>query len=92
MVSIYVPATFVAHKLTISKGLVCRSNIILNLESALILLSSMGFLSSGSQYYSFDKRANKYARGKGVGDLSQITFLGVERWRYNSLYWYKSRR
>lgn len=41
------------------------SNLILGPEGFL-LLSNLGFLSPDSKSYSFDHRANGYARGEGV--------------------------
>ncbi len=48
-----------------SQALVVGSNVLLSPEAS-ILLSNMNFLSPDSKCYSFDHRANGYARGEGV--------------------------
>lgn len=55
------------QSLTFDQGLVCGSNLILNPETNMIPLSNMNFLSPDSKCYSFDHRANGYARGEGTG-------------------------
>ncbi len=52
--------------LTLTKGLVAGCNLILNPETQSIPLSNLGFLSPDSKCYSFDHRANGYARGEGT--------------------------
>ncbi|KAF2871202.1 hypothetical protein BDV95DRAFT_443995, partial [Massariosphaeria phaeospora] len=49
-----------------STTLVAGTNMLLAVES-LILMTRMGFLSPDSRCFSFDHRANGYARGEGVG-------------------------
>ncbi|KAL9036375.1 MAG: hypothetical protein Q9180_004337, partial [Flavoplaca navasiana] len=46
-------------------GVVAGSNIMFNPESS-AALADLGFLSSDSKCYSFDERANGYARGEGI--------------------------
>lgn len=48
------------------EALVAGSNTVLGLE-ALLSLTNMSFLSPDSRCYSFDNRANGYARGEGFG-------------------------
>ncbi|KAF2158513.1 hypothetical protein M409DRAFT_71605 [Zasmidium cellare ATCC 36951] len=50
-------------------GLACGSNIILTPESGLAL-DNLGMLGKDSRCYSFDHRANGYARGEGFGVLA----------------------
>lgn len=50
------------------QAIAAGANIICSPEMN-IALSSMNFLSSGSQCYSFDHRASGYARGEGFGVL-----------------------
>ncbi|KAI0817435.1 hypothetical protein GGR55DRAFT_685082 [Xylaria sp. FL0064] len=50
-------------------SLVCGSQLYLEPLSSAIGLSTMNFLSSDSRCYSFDERANGYARGEGFGVL-----------------------
>ncbi|KAL4937319.1 hypothetical protein BDV06DRAFT_227076, partial [Aspergillus oleicola] len=49
-------------------GIAIGSNAILTLETGLIL-DNLGLMSPDGRCYSFDKRANGYARGEGVGAL-----------------------
>lgn len=53
--------------------MVAGSNLVFGPESS-IGLSDMNFLSSDSKCYSFDHRANGYARGEGVGVVMIKTF------------------
>ena len=48
------------------KALVCGSNTVFGLDTYLTL-TNMNFLSADSRCYSFDSRANGYARGEGFG-------------------------
>lgn len=51
-----------------SQGIVCGSNLIFAPEST-AGLSSLNFLSPDGKCYSFDSRANGYARGEGIATL-----------------------
>lgn len=51
----------------VSKALVGGCNLILAPDVSMIHLSNMGFFSPDGQCYSFDERANGYAKGEGVG-------------------------
>ncbi|KAL9603451.1 MAG: hypothetical protein Q9219_001138 [cf. Caloplaca sp. 3 TL-2023] len=51
--------------LTEFKGIVAGSNLIFNPDSS-VALADLGFLSPDSKCYSFDHRANGYARGEGI--------------------------
>ncbi|KAJ8130428.1 hypothetical protein O1611_g3200 [Lasiodiplodia mahajangana] len=53
------------HNGNASQALVIGSSVMLSPESSL-LLSNMGFLSPDGRSYSFDHRANGYARGEGI--------------------------
>ncbi|KAF6807652.1 polyketide synthase [Colletotrichum musicola] len=48
-------------------SLICGSNTYLTPETMSIPLSNAGFLSADGRSYSFDSRANGYARGEGFG-------------------------
>ncbi|KAL8970596.1 MAG: hypothetical protein Q9183_001442 [Haloplaca sp. 2 TL-2023] len=49
-------------------GVVAGSNLMFNPES-FTALADLGFLSSDSKCYSFDERANGYARGEGIAAI-----------------------
>jgi acyl transferase domain-containing protein len=55
--------------LTSSQSLVTGANLIIGLEFIALSLAIMNFFSKDSRCYSFDHRANGYARGEGVGVL-----------------------
>ncbi|KAL8855884.1 MAG: hypothetical protein Q9178_007504 [Gyalolechia marmorata] len=48
-------------------AIVAGSNIMLNPDTLMMSLSNLNFLSPDSRCYSFDHRANGYARGEGFG-------------------------
>ena len=52
--------------LTPPEGLVAGCNLIINPDTS-VSLSNLNFLSPDSRCYSFDHRANGYARGEGIG-------------------------
>lgn len=54
--------------LMIHQALVIGTNLLLSPENS-ILLSNMDFLSPESLCYSFDARANGYARGEGIATI-----------------------
>ena len=49
------------------KAVVGGSNVVINPETNAIPLGNLGLLSPDSRSYSFDARANGYARGEGFG-------------------------
>lgn len=60
--------SLVAAILTFDQALVVGTNLLLSPENS-ILLSNMEFLSPESLCYSFDARANGYARGEGIAAI-----------------------
>lgn len=60
------------------KAIVCGSNTVFGLETYLTL-TNMNFLSPDSRCYSFDDRANGYARGEGFGVVVLKRFCDAVR-------------